>query len=1237
MTQPPTALAATPTRVSTASDYHQLSSGRLMPESHMAEGAAYIGRHPQRSTATRTGSAEAQHGGAANSGTVGGDLRNVTNNYYGTPPRADFRAAYLGQVRQIAPEILADREAELAELAAFTAPETTTDQAVDPIGFTAADDLRASEGGAVGCYRWWRAEAKAGKSALMAWFVLHPPPGVDVVAFFITARYAGHNTRAMFLETVIPQLATLAGQDAGLATGEEHQTIQFYGLLEEATLAVVARGRRLVLVVDGIDEDAGVTARPGARSIAGLLPDRPPSNMRIIVAGRPNPPIPGDLGAGHPLRHGGIVRELTVSPHAKMAYEEAEHALRELIEDQGIGHEILGLLTAAGGGLTIQDLTHLTDSDTPYPIRKLLNSAASRTFTPRNAHYVPDGASVYILGHEELQRAAYTSYGPRALARYRERLHQWADEYRELQWPVHTPDYLMRGYPQLLVNIGTISPAERADNAARLTTMATDVNRQERLLNLTGGDSAALSDILRAERLHHDTEQPSSQMPNLADLARLSVHFDCIRRRNEKIPAAVPVLWSKLGNTVRAINLALSFARSDWTCSALVDIAWQVKEAGDDMRAAQLFEEAAAIARTITEPQEQAIAQRDLACYAAKVGDHERAEIIGRPIADPHQQAIALISVAQSIIKIGDHERAAQLLREVETTARTISKARWRVANMSDVACSLREAGDNEYAIQLIHECEAISLTILETHWKSAAKTDMARSLIRIGEKEHASQKLREAEKIARAAGEAHLRAGALSYVAQGFIVNGEIEHGIKILHEAETSAQAITDPSAHGAAMDAITQGFAEAIDLERAEVIARNITQPHWKASALSYFAHGLVEVGDNEQATRILHEIEIIARTAAEPHTKSSSMADVALCVAKAGNKEQSSHLFQEAECIARSTVEPHWKTTALSYVARGLIETGDNEHGAQVLREAEISADTITDPSRRASALSWIARDFAAGGNIKHAVSIARANSDPFWRVTALARIALHVADTGDNSQATRLLLEAERVTSEITNTKEKISAQTDVSRVFIETGDNERGIQLLREAEINARANRTESERHDTALANIAHYAAKSGDSIYAEAVTRAIMEPHWQATSLIGIAYYIAEAGDDKHAIQILREAEAINRSVVEVSWKGQLLADIAHSFYVHDREYSAQMAHEAESIAEASTNTRQHAQTLSACARLYFLSGATGRGKLALAKALRNGRWQNALEPLIESEKGISMVIAEELRKFTY
>jgi hypothetical protein len=85
------------------------------------------------------------------------------------PPSPDewLTSAYQAQVRDIAPDQLLDREGELDELVRFC-----------------ADDQP---------YAWWQAGPWAGKSALMAWFVLHPPAGVDVVSFFVTARLAGQS------------------------------------------------------------------------------------------------------------------------------------------------------------------------------------------------------------------------------------------------------------------------------------------------------------------------------------------------------------------------------------------------------------------------------------------------------------------------------------------------------------------------------------------------------------------------------------------------------------------------------------------------------------------------------------------------------------------------------------------------------------------------------------------------------------------------------------------------------------------------------------------------------------------------------------------------------------------------------------------------------------------------------------------------------------------------------------
>jgi hypothetical protein len=180
------------------------------------------------------------------------------------------RSVYLKQVRQIAPPCLMGRESELARLAEFCA---------------APDDAVGSS------YMWWRAGAWSGKSALMSSFVLDPPPGVRVVSFFVTARYAGNSNRAAFVEIVTEQLAEILGESFPPFLTPDRRERLWFQLFADAAAFCRERGLRLVLVVDGLDEDRGVTG-PGACSIAGLLPINPPDGARVVVAGRPDPPTP---------------------------------------------------------------------------------------------------------------------------------------------------------------------------------------------------------------------------------------------------------------------------------------------------------------------------------------------------------------------------------------------------------------------------------------------------------------------------------------------------------------------------------------------------------------------------------------------------------------------------------------------------------------------------------------------------------------------------------------------------------------------------------------------------------------------------------------------------------------------------------------------------------------------------------------------------------------------------------
>jgi len=254
-------------------------------------------------------------------------------------PQPIARSAYLEQVRRIAPPDLQGRDTELGELARFC---------LEPGGAS---------------YTWWRAGPWAGKSALLSTFLLRPQPDVAervrIVSFFITARLAAQDTREAFTQVLAEQLAELLRQPLPAILPEATREAYLLDLVSQAAGQCEEAGGRLVLVVDGLDEDRGVTTGPDAHSIAGLLPGDPPSGMRVIVAGRPNPPIPDDVPDWHPLRNPAIIRTLSRSVHARDVQRLGRQELHRLLRGSRAEQDLLGLLTAARGGLSALDLAEL--------------------------------------------------------------------------------------------------------------------------------------------------------------------------------------------------------------------------------------------------------------------------------------------------------------------------------------------------------------------------------------------------------------------------------------------------------------------------------------------------------------------------------------------------------------------------------------------------------------------------------------------------------------------------------------------------------------------------------------------------------------------------------------------------------------------------------------------------------------------------------------------------------------
>jgi hypothetical protein len=359
-------------------------------------------------------------------------------------------------------------------------------------------------------YLYLSAPAWVGKSALLSWFVLHPPPGLRIVSFFVTARFAGSSYRVAFVDVLMEQLVELLGQPMPVFLTEATQEAHLLGMLAQAATACERQGKRLVLVVDGLDEDRALATGPDVRSIASLLPIDPPANMRIVVSGRLNPPLPSDVAEQHPLRDASNTRLLSPGPHSRASRSAIRRELNRLLTRTSTELELLGLLSAAGWPLATRDLVELTGMS-EQQVKGRLSSMDGRVVV-RDPTRSKERRGFYSIADDELRQESVKLLGSVRIQVYIDLLHSWAENYRLRGWPANTPSYLLEGYFGLL---------QATNDVSRMTILATDQQRHRCMRRLADGDTAVVTEISSAIVALFQENEPDAELAE-----RLLENFD---------------------------------------------------------------------------------------------------------------------------------------------------------------------------------------------------------------------------------------------------------------------------------------------------------------------------------------------------------------------------------------------------------------------------------------------------------------------------------------------------------------------------------------------------------------------------------------------------------------------------------------------------------------------------------------------------------------------------------------
>ncbi|WP_103335828.1 hypothetical protein [Amycolatopsis sp. CA-126428] len=919
---------------------------------------------------------------------------------------APVHSYYLSRVESFAPRRLVDRSEELAELARFC-----TDPATEST------------------YAWWRAEAWSGKSALLAAFVLAPPPGVRLVAFFITGSQPDQSDRRAFVDNLLEQLCALRGTPLPPSTDATREA-QWRGLLAETAGDCRRRGMQFALVVDGLDEDRGLDGSHDAHSIAALLPAQPPAGMRVIVSGRSSRPLPADVPDDHPLREPAIIRPLAPSAKARTVRGAKERDLKRLLRGSPAEQDVLGLLTAAAGGLTLPDLTALTGA-MAYEVDDCLHTSTGRSFACRPPERGGLTDYVHVLAHEQLLLSAREMLGPR-LAGYRQHLHDWADSYAARGWPPDTPDYLLRGYFALL--------RVEAD-LPRMLACATDPHRHRLALVRAGGDGAALGEITATQNLIL-----ASDRPDLVALARLAVHRVHLLRGNSRVPPAVPSAWAKLGRTDRAEAMLEAIRHPFDRIAALVALAAVCRADGHPRQVASLLDRAEEHAAALNQFF-GAGPVLSLAVAAGRAGDHDRARRVAALVKDlaEHVEALALLAgdaaaeapdracallaeaeklfagdarhggaealgaMAVASAELGRRDRAEELVEEVETTL-SADRLAGRSTFPGPLAADIARTGDDERALR-----------ILDTVEQAENREEWLRAVIRIT----ARRDRHRAEAIARMTSEPLLLSARLADLASS-IGKNDWAATTRLAAEALDIAQKVPDPVWRGKALIAVAPAIAATGNPQLALTITREYAERGDDSDAVFAVAAALIRTGNAEEGAEVLQLTEHVARGLVGERDQRISVLWI-MAMADHGD-------FDRAEHQTARMTDSRARAAAWAAITEGAVAAGE-------LDRAEQALSRIADPALQLRPRLDVIRAALSAGLPERARAVARNAEDPRDRASAVLLVAQETRDG-------ELLSEAGRLVGALAEADETMNGLLGMVAVTAGWGDRARTLALL---------------------------------------------------------------------------------------------------------------------------------------------------------------------------------------------
>jgi tetratricopeptide (TPR) repeat protein len=1112
----------------------------------------------------------------------------------------------------LAPGLLVGRQDELAWLSEF-----------------ALDEDR--------CWLWLEGDAFAGKTSLLAWFSLYPPEDNDVVSCFM--RVAGsNNTAGRVLDVVNRQLAELAGRnDYSPAAAPEDLTFDLEALLTAAAAATRQRNRRILVVLDGLDEYSQTDDWPPD----SWLPATLPPGVSVVVSSRSG--LSANVPDGHPLR-----RHMRTLPPSRVAQEVQRLAKKELktADPAGLLSQILACLAACGGSINLSDL-HVWPGRRGRQLREYLPDDLRMTVqhslhrSIRTIQNAEDPAEWRLtFSHASLLDAAETMFAA-SLPLLRHELFGWAQEHAQRAWPPDTPAYLLVDYPALLA---------RLQDHGKLLFLALDQRRHDRLLIRTGTYRQAFDEIRIVQSLLSREE-----IQDLGTLGSLALRRDSLKNLAMNTPDALPALWARLGQPerARALTVGMSSAgNAERHLTALLAALLENQE----------FVVAHAVAADIEDAERRATALAEVAEAAGRNGDPGFAEPILAEaeqaiLALPGSRARALVALARGAAAIGDDPRARRLLEDAAAIVTEPGSSRGYYFGPDPATVATVVAGF--IVVGALRDAETLARHIPDRgseKVKVPSLIDLARAWIDQNAPDDGVRLAEQAERIVESTYYGVDRAPALAHVAEIYAAAGQHDRADTVAGRAVQYAR--IDPRTPGevrllAEIGAILSRLGKQGDATELFSAARRSAQaldPQHQYLALIDIAEGLLSGGRSGEAITAAD----LAAQAASPYparARPIPLTAIGEVMRRAGATQRARRLAEEAGSLALVSPKPDPAQTSLPFVrallaaghtapaerlangfkdfrnkavglanvACAVVAAGDRDHGARLAHAARQAAEagiqSLDNRSLNNRDFADVAEALVVVGEFDSAESLAAAFPAGFptdgmasWVLSALAGA---LARRGEHQRALNVI-------RDIKDVYPRAAAQLTLVHALVGAGDYSGARRIATRIR--------DEQRKAEALVAIAPALARIGQYERAQKLLEST-EEHHRVLGLVAVASAITENGDRALAKRLLKTAGEVQPTISNEFWAIRCLADRSAAYaMIGEPEGASRLAEEAVHRASCVDLWSLRGELLTAAACTFIKLSAWGRVNqlgddlVAAAKTDRSGAAAPALADMAEA-----------------